>query len=111
WRAPGGSALVSSRADGSAGQPETVLAWHRQVRYDCVQAYRLHDGQRVPRVPSFEHIGAELVQRDAKDVERILVVVHDQDVNVSEIDRTDLRSVGCHAGAPCAISGPTDSRK
>src|SRR2546425_12941044 len=30
-------------------QPETVLAWHRQVRYDCVQAYRLHDGQRVPR--------------------------------------------------------------
>src|SRR5947209_6915935 len=79
-------------------QPETVLTWHRQVRHDRVHAYRLHDGQCVPRVPSLQDVGAELLQRGAEDFEHVLVVVHDQDVNVGEVDRTNLRSVGSHAG-------------
>ena len=79
-------------------QPETILTWHRQVRHDHVHAGRLHNGQGMLRIPSLQDVGTELLQRGAEDFERVLVIVHDEHVNVGEVHCTDRGFVGRHAG-------------
>ena len=107
---PGGSVALPMRGDRNRGdaaallvleladllkQPEAILARHRQIRDHRVHSYRLKNGQRVSGRPRRQDVRPEESQSGTEELERIDVIIHDQDVDVGQIYRTNL---GCRAG-------------
>src|SRR5438445_87213 len=93
------AALVRLQSAKLLDEPEPVLGGHRQVRDNRVQTDRLDNGQCVARGPRLEDVGSALLQRGAEEFKRVVVIVHDQDVNVVEI-RTILNHCSYHQWMP-----------
>ena len=61
--------------------------------------------ERVARSARLQDVGAGLFQRGGEDFKRILVVVHDQDADVGEIDRLTASVTATAAGAWSSVAG------
>src|SRR5213593_496822 len=69
-------------------EPEPVLTGHRQVRHHGVHARSLHNGQGIAGAPRGHDLRTECFERRAEEFERVFIIVHDQDIDACEIDRT-----------------------
>src|SRR5262249_2268403 len=81
WHA---AAALCSKLPDLLHEPKAILPRHHQVRHQDVHWRRLEDGQRVLCRARLEHLRAERFERGGKNVQRIFVVVHDKNLDVTQ---------------------------